>query len=329
MSDHEHPFAQYVRILGKGKKGSRSLTTEEARQAMTMILDGQVRPEQLGALLMLLRVKEESPEELCGFIQAVNDELSIPDELQVDLDWSTYAGKKNRLPWFFLSALALAGDGQRILMHGARGHTPGRIYIEDLLHLFGLKPAHNWLDAELELDHCNLSFVPIDMLSPKLAEIINLRPILGLRSPVHTLCRLLNPLNAPYRVDGVFHPAYAPMHQQTAMLLGHRNSVTIKGDGGEAEIKPDSDCSLQWVRNGEYVDEVWPRHLMQRQIKDAKLDVRDLLRLWRGEIEHPYGEAAVIETLAVCLKLIGRVEAVDAASNMARDLWRARDKNAY
>lgn len=43
----------------------------------------------------------------------------------------------------------------------------------------------------------------------------------GLRSPVHTLTRLLNPLEAKHTIDGVFHPAYGPLHQQTAMLLKH------------------------------------------------------------------------------------------------------------
>ena len=66
----EHPFAQYVRILGKGKSGSRSMTREEARAAMGMILDQQVEPEQLGAFLMLLRMKEEAPEELAGLFVA-------------------------------------------------------------------------------------------------------------------------------------------------------------------------------------------------------------------------------------------------------------------
>ena len=66
----EHPFAPFVRILGKGKTSSRSLTLDEARQAMAMILDGEVEDVQLGAFLMLLRVKEESPEELAGFVQA-------------------------------------------------------------------------------------------------------------------------------------------------------------------------------------------------------------------------------------------------------------------
>jgi anthranilate phosphoribosyltransferase len=44
------------------------------------------------------------------------------------------------------------------------------------------------------------------ILLPKLQEIIDLRPFMGLRSPVHTLARMLNPLNAPYMMQGIFHP---------------------------------------------------------------------------------------------------------------------------
>jgi anthranilate phosphoribosyltransferase len=74
----EHTFAQYVRILGKGKTGTRSLTREEAYTAMAMILDGEVEDVQLGAFLMLLRVKEESHQELSGFVAAVKDHISPP-----------------------------------------------------------------------------------------------------------------------------------------------------------------------------------------------------------------------------------------------------------
>lgn len=94
----EHKFAPFVRILGKGKNGTRSLSREEAAEAMGMILDGQVRPEQLGAFLMLLRVKEEAPEELAGFADAVRARYSVGRELHVDLDWSTYAGKNGVIP---------------------------------------------------------------------------------------------------------------------------------------------------------------------------------------------------------------------------------------
>ena len=69
----EHPFAEYIRILGKGKKGSRPLTQEEAYQSMKMIMAGEVLPVQLGAFLMLMRVKEETPEELAGFVLAARE----------------------------------------------------------------------------------------------------------------------------------------------------------------------------------------------------------------------------------------------------------------
>ncbi len=327
----EHPFAVYVRILGKGKKGSRSLTMEEARDAMGMILDGQVRPEQLGAFLMLIRMKEETPEELQGFAQAVRLRLNRPQSLTADLDWPTYAGKKRRLPWFFLAALVLAGQGVSVFMHGARGHTPGRIYTEDLLSMFGLSAAENWSEARASLERHRLAFYSIDQMVPVLGELIQLRPILGLRSPVHTLCRLLNPLDAACSVDGVFHPPYAPMHQQTAQLLGTLHSLTIRGDGGEAEVKPDSDTELHWVTAGELHQETWPRIEQQRLVRDEQLDPEDLLRLWRGEISHAYGEGAVISTLAVILRLLsqGVMQSQAHWLEMARSAWQQRDRSAY
>ena len=102
----EHPLAQYVRILGKGKRGSRSLTFAEAQHAFGLILDGEVLDVQLGAFLMLLRVKEESVDELAGFVTATRERLNLPD-LHVDLDWSSYAGKRKHYPWFLLAALLL------------------------------------------------------------------------------------------------------------------------------------------------------------------------------------------------------------------------------
>ena len=324
----EHPFAPYVRILGKGKKGSRSLDQGEAREAMQMILGGDVEPEQLGAFLMLLRVKEESPQELAGFIQAVRDDFNAPPEIKVDLDWSTYAGKKRQLPWFILVALLLAETGVRVFMHGAKGHTPGRIYTEDCLKLFGISASGSWDEAISALDSRNFAFMSIDTLSPEMGRIINLRPVLGLRSPVHTLCRLLNPFNSRYTLDGVFHPAYGPMHQETARLLGVENGLTIKGDGGEAEVKPDAECDLQWTRGESYSTSEWARYYPKRLVKQ-ELDTNDLLKLWRGEIEHEYGEGAVISTLAVVLKLLNRSGDQAECFTMAEQLWLARNKAAF
>lgn len=325
----EHIFAKYVRILGKGKKGSRSLTFAEAQDAMTMILDGQVRPEQLGAFMMLLRVKEESPEELSGFIEAVRQHSSADQQIKVDVDWSTYAGKKRQLPWFLLSALVLAENGVSVYMHGAKGHTAGRIYIQDVLSLFGLAPCLNWQHVSEQLQQRNFAFMSISQLAPKMAEIIELRSIFGLRSPVHTLCRMLNPLHAKHCIDGVFHPAYAPMHQKTSAILGVENSLTIRGDGGEAEMRPDSDCEIRWVKNGELTEQNWLRIYEQRVVKDAELEIEKLLQLWRGDIEHEYGHGAVISTLAATLVLLNKSDSQNNAIDLASQMWQQRDKTRF
>ncbi|WP_028468831.1 glycosyl transferase family protein [Neptunomonas japonica] len=325
----EHPFAPYVRILGKGKKGSRSLTQQEAFDAMSMILAGDVRPEQLGAFLMLLRVKEESPQELAGFVQAARLHAHAPEALDVDLDWSTYAGKKRQLPWFLLAALVLSENNTRVFMHGSKGHTEGRLYIEEMLVLFGLSAAKGWNQASSDLDEQQFAYMSINEMVPRLGDIIQLRPILGLRSPVHTLCRLINPLGAPCTVDGVFHPAYAPMHQETSLLLGVQQGLTIRGDGGEAELKPDSGCEIRWIRQGELSDEQWPRIYQKRLVKDEVLDPALLLAFWRGESEHDYGEGAVISTLAALLILLNKANQQADALVLARDLWERRNRSRF
>ncbi len=87
----EHPFAQYVRILARGPGRSRALTFDEARDAMRMIAAGEAEPIQLGAMLMLMRYRQESPEELAGFVAALRETFPPSSATQVDLDWPSYA----------------------------------------------------------------------------------------------------------------------------------------------------------------------------------------------------------------------------------------------
>jgi anthranilate phosphoribosyltransferase len=145
--DTEHSFAQYVRILGKGKTSSRSLSFDEARAAMGMILRGEVLDVQLGAFLMLLRVKEESPEELAGFVAAARDHMQAPRDITVDLDWSSYAGKRKHYPWFLFAVKLLVANGVKIFMHGASGHTINRLYTESILPTLGMAVCHDWNDV--------------------------------------------------------------------------------------------------------------------------------------------------------------------------------------
>ncbi|WP_101757106.1 glycosyl transferase family protein [Oceanicoccus sp. KOV_DT_Chl] len=325
LKDNEHPFAQYVRILGKGKTGSRSLTELEAYDAMSMILQQQVEDIQLGAFLMLLRVKEESPDELTGFVRAVRDNIAAPDQIAVNLDWSSYAGKKRQLPWYLLSCFLLADQGIRIFMHGASGHTIGRLYTEQVLPELGVNTATDWQQVATQLDQQCFSFMPLDYLCPELKRIIDFRNYLGLRSPVHTLSRLINPLAADYSMQSIFHPAYADSHQQAAIKLGQTNAAVFKGEGGELERKPEASCIVKMVINGQAQEEIWPKLIEGRQAQPEQLDLRELKAVWRGKQQNDYAEQAIIGTTAIALKLLGKANTQKDCLNLARQYWQDRN----
>lgn len=330
MTDNtEHPFAQYVRILGKGKKGSRSLSQQEARDAFAMILRGEVEDVQIGAFLMLLRVKEESPEEIAGFVQACRDTIAAPAGLQADVDWSSYAGKRKHLPWFIASLLLLNDAGYRVFIHGAKGHTAGRLYTEDAFLALGLPIASNWQQAAQQLDRHKLCFMPVEAMSPVLYRLINLRNLLGLRSPVHTLCRLINPLNAQYGFSSIFHPAYADTHQQAAVLLQQPNMAVFKGEGGEIERKPNATCLVKSVNNGITDEEKWPRLQEEQAEAEEVLDMQIFKAVWRGESRHEYGEQAIIGTLAIALKQLQQPAERQHAEQLANNLWQQRDRTRF
>lgn len=330
----EHPFAQYVRILGKGKTSSRSLTLEEARDAMAMIVAGEVEPVQLGAFLMLLRVKEESPDELAGFVmaarvglQAARDEALAKagqSAIQVDLDWSSYAGKRKHYPWFLLAVKVLAAQGVRVFMHGASGHTVNRLYTEAVLPCLDLPVCSEWREVSAALAATNFAYLSLDTVCPPLGEIIQLRNVLGLRSPVHTLSRLLNPVDAPYVMQAIFHPAYRESHQHAAERLGYRNSCVIKGEGGEIERNPDGLCLAKQIVDGVLTEEEWPALFPLRHAAEEAFDLNHFLAVWRGEASHEYGEMAVIGTLALALRVLQRAESQEQALSLATHYWQHR-----
>jgi anthranilate phosphoribosyltransferase len=329
MSQPEHPFAPLIRILGKGRNGSRALSADEAFSAMQMIMANEVEPIQLGAFLMLMRVKEETAEEVAAAVKAIRPFLNIPSNSpKVDLDWSSYAGKKRQLPWYLLATWLMAQNGIKIFMHGASGHTAGRIYTRDILPMIGIPIAHSVEESCIQLESSNFSYLDLEYLSPRLHEIIEFRPLLGLRSPVHTIARMLNPFSAPCVLQGIFHPGYRPTHQVAGQHLAIPHLAVIKGEGGEIERNPDIPCLIQSVHLGQLQEEEWPAMFDKRHIRSDQLNPLDLLSVWRGDLEDEYGVASIVGTVAIALHLMGRAPDRESAESMANQMWHNRNRKS-
>lgn len=320
-----HPFSRFVRLLGRGKTLSRALTLDEADEAMGMILAGEVLPEQLGAFLMLLRMKEETGEEIAGFTRAARRRLPAFEGPRVDLDWPSYAGKKRQLPWFLLATLLLAQSGWRVAMHGLDGHTEGRLYAGETLKRLGVPLARNLEEARAHLDQSNFAYISLADIDPKLGEMMLLKPVLGLRSAINTLVRGLNPFGAAASLQGVFHPGYVDIHRDAALRLGDDRIGIFRGDGGESERRPNKACETLEVVGGAVVETRWPPMSVSREAADESMDIERLVALWRGASDE-YGEGAVIGTVAIALKTMGVENDAEAALARARALWEARDR---
>ncbi len=331
MTQEPHPFSKFVAILGRGKTKQRHLTLDESREAMEMILRGQALPEQIGAFLMLLRLKEEAPEEIAGFTLGTRAVMDLPATIpEIDLDWSSYAGKRIQLPWFILSVLALVNAGTRVLMHGTEGHTPGRVYTREALASLGFPAADSLERAASQIGDSGFAFVPLEVLSPTLRHLIDLRPVFGLRSPVHSFSRMLNPFNAPTMVQGIFHRGFMDIHAGAAQLMGQPRMAVFRGEGGEIERRPNKPVQVWMTTQGtdDPLVENWPALVEQpHQPADNDMDLTNLLALWRGQLDDAYATASVTGTMAIALRAMGRADSIDQADALARDLWQRRDRD--
>jgi anthranilate phosphoribosyltransferase len=296
---------------------------------MAMILDGAVEPVQLGAFLLVLRYRTETPAELAGFVRAVRSRIARPAGVTVDLDWPSYADRHKQLPYFLLAALLLAETGVRVLMHGIDGEGPATT--PAALRALGVDVCATPVEAAHHLETFGFAYLPLRAICPELEALFHLRPLLGLRSPANSLARELNPFGASCQIQGVFHPTYLPLHQETAQRLGQAHAVIFKGGGGEGQRNPDKPCRALTVDNGAPGETIWPALLesSQHPWRTEPLEPERLVALWRGDWEAPGPIAAIIGTAAMALKLLGRGASIAEAEAQARRLWQERPRRRF
>ena len=335
---NEVPFQFYIQTIGRGQKRRRSLTQAEAKAAMQQILQGKVTDMQLGAFLMLIRVREETPEEAAGFVEALREVFETPRlPFQVDVDWGTYAGKRRVLPWYLLALQVLAQQGYKICLHGIVGNDSGRLYTQEVVQYLNWPIANALTQAGEILVQQNCVYVPVETFIPQIKTLMDHREELGLRSPVHTVARMLNPFNAKLSVHGVFHKGYDDLHQTTATLLNTQTqTLAFCGDAGEAEVRPDKQTEIKVANGvqhpkGHKNDQAWS-FLMPKTFENADPTSKemqlDLLKaVWLGQAENAFGLATVLQTLAMAL--VGLEDlSPEQALLKAQQLWQAREKTA-
>ncbi|MFT4192894.1 MAG: DNA-binding protein YbiB [Comamonas sp.] len=225
-------ISPYIKEIGRGKDGARPLTREQATDLLGQVLDGQVTDLEVGAFCLAMRIKGETPDEMAGFIDAARARMAlIPPSpgRRPTVVLPSYNGARKLPVLTPLLARLLVGQGLRVVIHGVTV-DPGRTTTAQVLEALGQPVLADV--AEVRDDAVN--FLPIEVLSPALRRLLDVRRTVGLRNSAHSLVKLINPCVERALVVGSYtHPEYRVSMAQTYAVL-RADALLLRGIEGEA-----------------------------------------------------------------------------------------------
>ncbi|MEX3070781.1 glycosyl transferase family protein [Vibrio alginolyticus] len=228
-----------IRTVGRGERGRKPLSFVQAYRVMDEYLNNEFDDDQMAMLLMLIRVQNETKQEIAGFVKAFQSRMPA---IGADIDWPCYAGKRKAAgqPWHLLAAKIMADNGHKVLMHGYHDRQSGRWHAEDYLEKFGIVKAQSAEEAKGVLETQNIVYLPLSAFAPQAEKMISWKNRYGLRTPINTVVRALNPGQATVGIRGSFHPGFQQLHAEVEHEIGQTRHavVSFKGQSGESEYNP-------------------------------------------------------------------------------------------
>lgn len=244
-------IAPYIKEIGRGKEGARSLSQEQAADLMAQVLDGHVSDLEIGAFAMAMRIKGESTEELLGFLRAVQARcLPLPAAEPVVV-LPSYNGARKLPNLTALLAQLIAQEGTPVLVHGT-DNDPGRITTASVFKDLGLPVARDVDDVHYAWTRREPVFMPISTLCPPLARLLDVRWVVGLRNPGHTVAKLLDPIQGgrTLRVVNHTHPEYG-LALTAFLQRSGAHAMLLRGTEGEPVADPRRSPRLDVFLHGE------------------------------------------------------------------------------
>jgi len=303
--------APFIKEVGRGVKGARSMSRVDANTLYTAMLAGRVSDLEMGGLLLAMRIKGESVDEIAGFLEAA--EASFPPLAMPPGDYApvlipSYNGARKMANLTPLLALLLAREGVPVLVHGV-STDPGRVTSAEIFKAMGMSPSRSNMEAAEVFSWKQPAFMPIEDLAPKLAHQLSLRRILGVRNSAHTLAKILQPFSGPaLRLVSYTHPEYLEMlsaYFVTAAPSGRGDAFLMRGTEGETVANANRAQAIDWFHGSERTliaerdaptDNVAPAP----EARDAAATAEWIARALDGDVPVP---APILAQVAHCVRV--------------------------
>jgi anthranilate phosphoribosyltransferase len=207
------------------------LSMDEARAAMGSVMDGEATPSQLAALLVALRMRGETIDELAGFAAAMRDRVTRVDAPEGVVDTCGTGGDGSGT--FNIStaaALVVAAAGVPVAKHGNRAVT-SKAGSADVLDALGVRIDHDAESAGAALRTLGFAFLFAPNFHPAMKHAGPTRREIGVRTAFNLLGPLTNPAGAKRQLIGVGDPAAAPRLAEVLRQLGAERAFVVHGNG--------------------------------------------------------------------------------------------------
>ncbi|NQX69317.1 anthranilate phosphoribosyltransferase [Paenibacillus alba] len=314
-----------LKEVGRGKRGARDLTYEEAAQAAELIITGAATQAQMGAFLVAERIKMESPDEIKAFIHALRKRTSaypIPGSIDCA---GPYDGRTRTFIATLPTAFVLAACGLPATLHGSPSMPPKwGITLSDVLAALGVPVLAASREALISAAaRTGFLFTPTESWCPPLGELRKLRKELGLRTVFNTAEKLLRFTEAPYMAVGVFHGTVFEKITNLLIELGVSQGIVVQGMEGSEDLSVDKRTRTYLIQDGVselfIVDpEIYELMVEVPEVEwTAQLQGETALAVLRGDAELPYLNMVLLNS-AVRLWVSHKAGSIEEGIYLAR-----------
>lgn len=304
------------------------LSVTEAYETMRKLMDGELTDAQIGALLIALRMKGETVDEIIGFAKAMRDKatrLSIAQGQLLDTCGTGGDGAKT----FNVStaaALVAAAGGVRVAKHGNRA-VSSRSGSADVLEALGVRLQVERDEAKRCLEQTGLCFLFAPLYHQALKHALSPRREIGLRTVFNLLGPLTNPAGADRQVLGVYDTRLVEPIAHVLHGLGLKRALVVASRDGLDEVSISAPTWIAELKEGQvYTYEITPEEVgIPRQPIEAVAggDVTEnaqiLLRVFQGE-ERGAAKQIIVANAGAAFYVTGRTPSIRDGVEYAQEV---------
>jgi len=291
-------------LIAKAATGA-SLTREEAARGFDRMMSGEATPSQMGGLLMALRVRGETVEEITGAVTAMREKMlrvaAPPDAIDVVGTGGDASGSYNIST---CAAFIVAGAGVPVAKHGNRALS-SRSGAADVLGALGVKIELAPEGVARCISEAGIGFMFAPAHHPAMKNVGPTRVELGTRTIFNLLGPLSNPAGVKRQMVGVFSRQWIEPLAQVLKNLGSDSVWVVHGSDGLDEITTAGPTAVAALENGAVRSfEIAPEDVGLKRVKpealrggDASENAQALIDVLKGK-KGPFRDVAVLNAAA-------------------------------